>query len=121
MGILQSPLSVTLSPPKPLTKSNQSWCVSCSHEWGMQWHNFFCPAPGEGPKGQLSLSLSQKHFKSISKIFKPNFVCLLTNERYKIYQTEFHSAAWVMPKGWDLGYLGDGGQKVFFPKFNYIW
>ena len=27
--------------------------------------------------------------KSISKIFKPNFVCLLTNERYKTYQTGY--------------------------------
>ena len=27
--------------------------------------------------------------KSISKKFKPNFVCLLTNERYKTYQTVF--------------------------------
>ena len=26
---------------------------------------------------------------SISKIFIPNFVCVLTNERYKTYQTEF--------------------------------
>ena len=26
---------------------------------------------------------------SISKIFKPNFVCLLTNERHKTYQTGF--------------------------------
>ena len=26
---------------------------------------------------------------SISKIFIPNFVCVLTNERYKIYQTGF--------------------------------
>ena len=27
--------------------------------------------------------------KSISKIFIPNFVCVLTNERYKTYQTGF--------------------------------
>ena len=27
--------------------------------------------------------------KSISKIFIPNFVCVLTNERYKTYQTRF--------------------------------
>ena len=27
--------------------------------------------------------------KSISKIFVPNFVCVLTNERYKTYQTGF--------------------------------
>ena len=26
---------------------------------------------------------------SISKIFIPNFVCVLTNERYKTYQTGF--------------------------------
>ena len=26
---------------------------------------------------------------SISKIFKPNFVCVLTNERYKTYQMGF--------------------------------
>ena len=27
--------------------------------------------------------------KSISKIFIPNFVCVLTIERYKTYQTDF--------------------------------
>ena len=56
-------------------KFNQSWCVSYLHEWHMQRHNFWGPRPlGQGPKGQLSIT------KSISKIFKPNFVCLLTNE-----------------------------------------
>ena len=48
--------------------------------------NFFGPAPlgpGEGSKGQISFfSIT----KSISKIFIPNFVCVLTNERYKTYQ-----------------------------------
>ena len=37
-----------------LMKSNQIWCVSCSHEWGMQQHIFLGPVPwgpGEGPKG----------------------------------------------------------------------
>ena len=43
---------------------------------------------------------------SISKIFISNFVCVLTNERYKTYQIGFHSVAWVMPKGSDLGALG---------------
>ena len=32
------------------TKSNQIWCVSCSHEWGVQWHIFFLPRP-LGPRG----------------------------------------------------------------------
>ena len=47
---------------------------------------FLVPVPwglGEGPKGQISLNLT----KSISKIFKPNFVYLFTNERNITYQT----------------------------------
>ena len=44
---------------------------------------------------------------SISKIFIPNFVCVLTNERYKHIRCDFHSVAGVMPQGWDLGVLGD--------------
>ena len=31
------------------TKFNQFWCVSYSHEWGVQWH-FFGPAPWVGVK-----------------------------------------------------------------------
>ena len=33
------------------TKSNQIWCVSYSHEWGMQQH-FFIPTPGALGRGQ---------------------------------------------------------------------
>ena len=44
---------------------------------------FGSPPPwalGEGPKVNYhSISIT----KSISNIFKPNFVCILTNERYK--------------------------------------
>ena len=81
----------------------------------MQRHIFFVPTPwgpGEGPKGQI-LNFNQK-------ILKPNFVCLLTNERYKTYQTDFHSVAWVMPQGWDFGVPWGGGggglrvQNCFF-------
>ena len=32
------------------TKSNQIWCVCCSHEWGVQRHIFFGPRP-LGPWG----------------------------------------------------------------------
>ena len=46
----------------------------------------WAPPPGEGPKVKYHLiSIT----KSISKIFIPNFVCALTNERYKTYQTGF--------------------------------
>ena len=64
-GILQSPPSVrpsvcpsvcpSVRPSRYLllnhwTKSNQIWCVGCSHEWGVQRHNFFLPRP-LGPWG----------------------------------------------------------------------
>ena len=62
------------------TKFNQIWCVSYLHEWGAQRKKNFAPPPGEGSKGQISfISITN----SISKIFIPNFVCVLTNERYK--------------------------------------
>ena len=60
--------------------------------------NFFWPAhwgPGVGSKGQISFYFNYKvNFKVF---FIPNFVCVLTDERYKIYQTGFLSVAWVMP------------------------
>ena len=50
---------------------------------------FFDPPPvalGRGQKVKFHLiSIT----KSISKIFIPNFVCVLTNERYKTYQMGF--------------------------------
>ena len=69
------------------TKFNQIWCVSYSHEWSAQRKKIFGPHPlGRGQKVKYHLiSIT----KSISKIFIPNFVCVLTNERYKTYQTGF--------------------------------
>ena len=52
-GILQSPPSVRLSCYLLLnhwTKSNQIWCVSWSHKWGVQRHIFLGPAPWGGAK-----------------------------------------------------------------------
>ena len=50
---------------------------------------FFALPPGALGRGQNF----NYHFisitKSISKIFIPNFVCVLKNERYKTYQTGF--------------------------------
>ena len=61
--------------------------------------------------------------KSISKIFKPNFVCLLTNEIYKTYQTGFSFGRLGHAPGVGLGGTvgGWGCQKKFLPKFNQIW
>ena len=50
---------------------------------------FWSPPPGALGRGQKVKYHKISITKSISKIFKPNFVCLLTNERYKTYQTGF--------------------------------
>ena len=52
---------------------------------------------------------------SISKMFIPNFVCVLTNERYKIYQTGFLFCLLGHAPGvglWGTG--GTQGVKHFF-------
>ena len=71
--------------------------------------------------------------KSISKTFIPNFVCFLTDERYKTYQTGFILSPRSCPRGRTWGYLG---AKIKFrpavcplcylllnhwTKFNQIW
>ena len=90
----------------------QSWCVSYLNEWHMQQHNFLVPAPwglGEGPKVKYhKLSIT----KSFSNIFTPNFVCLLTNERYKTLDGISIRSPGSCPRVWDLGVLG--GQKFNF-------
>ena len=50
---------------------------------------FFGPTPGALGRGQKVKYHLISITKSISKIFIPNFVCVLTNERYKTYQTFF--------------------------------
>ena len=55
---------------------------------------------------------------SISKIFIPNFVCVLTNERYKTYQTGFSFCRLGKAPRVGLwgarGAQGGGGVKNFF-------
>ena len=82
----------------------------------MQQHNFLGPCPpealGRGQKVKYHLiSIT----KSISKIFKVNFVCLLTNERYKTYQTGFSFDRLCYAPGVGLGgTLGVGWVNFFF-------
>ena len=83
---------------------SQIWCVSCPHEWGVQRHNFFYPAPwGRAKRSNI--------IRSISKIFKPNW--------------DFHSVAWVAPGVGLGGIVGGGGgvgvNNFFILKFNQIW
>ena len=105
------------------SKFFQIWCVSYLHEWHMHLAPFFWSRPpgalGRGQKVKYHLIWITK---SISKIFKPNFVYLLTNERYITYHTGFSFSRLGHAQGWDLGApWGVGVKKFFFLKFNQIW
>ena len=58
---------------------------------------------------------------SISKIYIPNFVCVLPNERYKTYQTGFSFCRLGHAPG--VGLRGAGcaqGVKFFFFKHGHV-
>ena len=55
---------------------------------------------------------------SISKIFIPNFVCVLTNERYKTYQTGFLFCRLGHAPG--VGLWGTQGVKQLFYKHGHV-
>ena len=84
--------------------------------------NFFWPRPlgalGRGQKVKYHLiSIT----KSISKIFIPNFVCVLTNERYKPYHTEFSFCLLGHAPGVGLrGAGGTQGVNYFFFKHGHV-
>ena len=108
-------------------KFNQSWCVSYLHEWHMQRHEFLGlqPPPPPRPWGGVKRSniIKSQLLNPIPKIFKPNFACLLTNERYKTYQTGFSFDGLGHAPG--VGLVGtEGGwvvKKKNFLKFNQSW
>ena len=86
---------------------------------------FSAPPPGALGRGQkvkyhlISITKVSNGAKSISKIFKPNFVCVLTNERYKTYQTGFS----FCPLGHTLGVglWGTGGTQGSKKNFFQTW
>ena len=87
---------------------------------------FFCPAPwgpGEGPKGQISLNIIKFQLQSQFQRFLNQTLCVFSQMKdIKHIKPDFHLAAWVMPKGWDLGVpWGLGVKQFFFQKFNQIW
>ena len=77
---------------------------------------FLAPSPRALGRGQKVKYHLISITKSISKIFIPNFVCVLTNERYKIYQTGFSFCCPGHAPG--VGLWVSGGvqvvKKIFF-------
>ena len=70
---------------------------------------FLAPPPGALGRGQKVKYHLISITKSISKIFIPNFVCVLTNERYKTYQTGLLFCRLGHAQGVELG--GTKGPK----------
>ena len=74
--------------------------------------------PGEGPKGQISLSIFKFQLLSQFLRFLNQTLCVISQMKdIKHIRWDFHLATWVMPQGWDLGYRGRfKGQNFFFPE-----
>ena len=88
---------------------------------GRAMAHFFALPSGEGPKGQKSINIIKFQLQSqFQRFLKPNFVCLLTNERYKTYQTGFSFGLLGHAPGAGLGgyHGGLGGQIFFFSKIQ---
>ena len=102
-------------------KFNQIWCVSYLHECHKQWHHFLGPGPlgawGEAERSNIIKSELQVNFKD----FKPNFVHLLTNERYITYQAGFSFAPLDHARGGIWWYCGGLGVNFFLSKIQPDW
>ena len=82
---------------------------------------FFAPPPGALGRGQKVKYHLVSITKSVSKIFIPNFVCVLTNERYKTYQTGFSFCRLGDAPGVELlGVGGAQGVNKFFFKHGHV-
>ena len=97
-------------------------CELLKNELHMRRHHFFGPGPlgpwGGAKKSNIIISELQSQF---SKIFKPNFVYLLTNERYITYQPGFLFGLLGHAQGRDFGLPWGVGGQILFLKFNQIW
>ena len=79
---------------------------------------FLALPPGALERGQKVKYHLISIKKSISKIFIPNFVCVLTNERYKTYQTGLSFCP--LSQAPEVGILGAEGAQGVKKKFQ-IW
>ena len=109
-----------LSPPKPLDEIQPYLVCELLTLMGRAMSAFFWPrprGPGEGQKDKyLLISITT----SILKIFISYFVCVLTNERYKTYQTGFSFCRLGHAPG--VGLWGAwGAQVVIFFSNMVMW
>ena len=96
--------------------------MSYLHEWHMQRHHFLGPRPlgtwGWAKRSNIIKSEVQSQFQR----FLNQTLCIFSQMRdIKHIRRDFHSAAWVKPRGGTWRYRGGLGVKIFFRKFNQIW
>ena len=111
-----------LSAPKPLDEIQPNSMCELLTWLGRAKSNFFlAPPPGALGRGQKVKYHLISITKSISKLFIPNFVCVLTNERYKTYQTGFLFCPLGHASGVGLWGAGGcpGGQICFFQTWSW--
>ena len=135
---MQLPLSVRPSVRLPVrpsrylllnhwTKSNQIWCVSCSHEWGVQQLIFFCPAPwgpGEAPKGQISLNIIKIQLQSQFQRFLNQCLCVFSQMKDIKHIRRDIILPPGMLQGWDFGVpwgVGEVKKKFWNSTRFFVW
>ena len=77
---------------------------------------FFGPAPwgpGEGPKGKILLNIKFQLQSQFQRFLSQTLYVFSQMKDIKHIRRDFHSLAWVMPQGSDLGvpWGGLSGQK----------
>ena len=106
-----------VSGQKKNPKFNQIWCVSYLHQWHVQRLKIFGPHPlgpwGGAKRSNIIKSQSQIQFQR----FLNQTLCVFSQIKdIKHIRWDFHSVAWVIPQGWDLGVpWGVWGPIFFFP------
>ena len=81
---------------------------------------FFASPPGALGRGQKVNDHLISFTRSISKIFIPNFVCVLPNEIYKTCQTEISFCCLCHAPGCYLGAPGAHVVNLFFFKHGHV-
>ena len=107
------------------TKINRIWCVSFSHEWGVQRETFFCSDPGAlRPWGGVKMSNITFNF-NYKVILKDLCTKLcVCSHKWKIQSISdgiFSLSPGPCPRGGTLGRWGrPGGQQLFYFKHGQL-
>ena len=111
-----------ISPPKPLDEIQPNLVCELLIGMGRSMFNWFlAPPPGVLGRGQKVKYHLISITKSISKICVPNFLCVLSNERFKTYQTGLTFCRLSYAPGVVLLGAGcQGGQKLFYFKHGHV-